>query len=343
MEQLLRIDSEITNRCNAACPLCARTGTFGAGVSEVLFKGGYKDLPLDVVDNILNSDSALHLKKWSYCGNYGDPFMHPKVYDIADKVASKDIKQIFDTNGGMRDKVFWSEMGKFKSLEINFAIDGLSDTNEIYRVKTNFNKIMENTEAFIKAGGKANWVFIVFSHNEHQVEEAKKLSKDLGFRNFEYKISTRGFNFNVDGGKPPEKPRTKEIKVHKKIQTSNEITIPKEKKFRLNEIIHKEVNCKAIYQNQFFVTPDPWILPCCYVHAEVAKRTHGVYKKDAEFFEFMINNKVKYDMNEDSFDDIVTSYRDNLPQLRSHWKSRRITICNKICGSNRANKTIRYN
>ena len=48
-------------------------------------------------------------------------------------------------------KEFWTEVCKLPGVAVNFAIDGLSDTNHIYRVKTNFDKIMINAEAFIKA------------------------------------------------------------------------------------------------------------------------------------------------------------------------------------------------
>ena len=47
MEVLHRIDSEITNRCNASCPLCPRTGsTCKSGVSEVVHKQGYRDIEI---------------------------------------------------------------------------------------------------------------------------------------------------------------------------------------------------------------------------------------------------------------------------------------------------------
>ena len=34
---------------------------------------------------------------------------------------------------------------------------------------------MTNAEAFIKAGGHADWVMIIFAHNEHQVDEANDI------------------------------------------------------------------------------------------------------------------------------------------------------------------------
>jgi hypothetical protein len=61
-----------------------------------------------------------------------------------------------------------------------------------------FKKIMQNAEAFIQAGGRARWDYIVFAHNEHQVEEAEALSKSMGFEKFQYKKSARFFS-NVSG------------------------------------------------------------------------------------------------------------------------------------------------
>ena len=56
------------------CPLCPRTGTFGAVVSEVVHKQGYRDTEIETITNILESKSATNLKHFSYCGNYGRSF-----------------------------------------------------------------------------------------------------------------------------------------------------------------------------------------------------------------------------------------------------------------------------
>ena len=33
---------------------------------------------------------------------------------------------------------------------------------------------------YIKAGGVARWEFLVFKHNQHQIEEARQLANELG-------------------------------------------------------------------------------------------------------------------------------------------------------------------
>ena len=49
------------------------------------------------------------------------------------------------------------------------------------------------------------------------------------------------------------------------------------------------------------------ILPCCHVHAEVAKNTYHMFllKPDSEFYNFLIDNDIKYDLDKYEFDEIV--------------------------------------
>jgi hypothetical protein len=72
-----------------------------------------------------------------------------------------------------------------------FSIDGLEDTNPVYRVNSNWNKLMSNVEAYISAGGSAHWDMLVYKHNQHQVDACEKLAKDMGFTWFRAKVSKR--------------------------------------------------------------------------------------------------------------------------------------------------------
>lgn len=54
---------------------------------------------------------------------------------------------------------------------------------------------MTNAKAFIDAGGRAEWDYLIFKHNEHQVDEAKELSNKMGFHSFVPKKS-----LGVDNG-----------------------------------------------------------------------------------------------------------------------------------------------
>ena len=97
---------------------------------------------------------------------------------------------VLNTNGGLRNTEFWKGMAQ-TGTRVIFAIDGLEDTNHLYRRNVKWNKVIENVESFIKAGGKAEWDFLVFKHNQHQILEANRLSKKLGFDEFKLLQSDR--------------------------------------------------------------------------------------------------------------------------------------------------------
>ena len=47
-----------------------------------------------------------------------------------------------------------------------------------------WDRIVENVKAFINAGGRARWQWIIMNHNEHQLQEAKAFAKEIGFAEF---------------------------------------------------------------------------------------------------------------------------------------------------------------
>ena len=115
-----------------------------------------------------------------FCGNHGDPMMHPNPMELVCQ-----FKQVtIDTNGSMGALKTYRQLAE-NGVDIWFSIDGLEDTNHIYRQDVVWDNIMERVDAFISAGGRATWKFIVFRHNMHQIDQARELSVELGFENFE--------------------------------------------------------------------------------------------------------------------------------------------------------------
>jgi MoaA/NifB/PqqE/SkfB family radical SAM enzyme len=129
------------------------------------------------------------------CGNFGDPILNNDLIPIISYIrnSNNQIKLDIHTNGGARSVAWWTELAKAMPEKhlVQFGIDGLEDTHHLYRVGTNFNKIINNAKAYISAGGKARWNFITFKHNEHQLEECRQLAKDLKFDSFYEKQTSR--------------------------------------------------------------------------------------------------------------------------------------------------------
>lgn len=185
---------EITTYCNAACPQCPRNIN-GSLINPYM---PLVHLESAVIDRSFDSDLCKRLRQVFFCGSYGDPIMHPDLLNILRNFRSKNsnLWLYMHTNGGVHQPDFWREIAQIMQGhgQIDFGIDGLSDTLDLYRRNVSWQKVIDNATAFIKAGGRAQWNFIVFEHNEHQVDAARDLAQRLGFHNFLARRTGRFFH-----------------------------------------------------------------------------------------------------------------------------------------------------
>lgn len=185
---------EITSYCNAACPQCPRNNN-GEGVNPRM---PLCHLGRDVIDRAFSTEMCARLRQIFFCGSYGDPIMHPNFLDILRDFRKKNptLWLYFHTNGGAHDPQYWTEIATIIAGygQIDFGIDGLEDTLHLYRRNVKYSRVIENARAFIQAGGRAQWNFIVFRHNEHQVEQVKQLGAQMGFFNVLIRKTGRFFN-----------------------------------------------------------------------------------------------------------------------------------------------------
>lgn len=185
---------EITTYCNAACPQCPRNIN-GHGINRRM---PLCHLEREVIDWAFPVDLCARLQQVFFCGSYGDPIMHPEMLDILGDFRSKHatLWLYMHTNGGVHDAGWWRELAQIMAGhgQIDFGIDGLEDTLALYRRNVSYHKVMTNAQAFIQAGGRAQWNFIVFRHNQHQVDQARQLAMDTGFHNFLTRKTGRFFN-----------------------------------------------------------------------------------------------------------------------------------------------------
>tara|TARA_B100000809_G_C15037668_1_gene494360 strand:- start:225 stop:1187 length:963 start_codon:yes stop_codon:yes gene_type:complete len=186
-----RIEVEISSYCNAKCLGCNRINFKEDGT---VWKNPNITYNLNLSVDFLEDKifSTTWFKDASYfitVGNNGDALANPEVADIFEKAREYNphINFGLHTNGSLGKKETFEHLAKLFSSQnglLEFAIDGLEDTNHYYRVGVEWNKIMENAQTFINAGGNAGWKFIPFKHNKHQIATAKQLSKQLGFNKF---------------------------------------------------------------------------------------------------------------------------------------------------------------
>jgi len=242
------VEIELSSRCNAGCPMCARTDN-----DMILSK--QRDISLEEFKVFFSPEFISKLKQFKFCGNFGDPMVAKDVVEIHKYICDNNpnIKLIMSTNGGLRTKKVWTELAKYyqnpNGSHIQFHIDGLEDTNHIYRKGVRWDRIMECADAFISARGIAVWYFIPFFHNEHQVEEAEQLARDMGFAEFVIKVSARFDSFD----KPFIGSRGERLYP------------PTADRFNIRGVqVRGELKCVSEIRKEIYV--DSWgrVFPCCW-------------------------------------------------------------------------------
>lgn len=152
-----------------------------------------------------------------------------------------------NTNGGLRDSKWWRELAEIMSDEkdyVIFSIDGLEDTNHIYRVNVNWSKVIDNVNTFITAGGNAHWDMLVFDHNKHQVKECEQLAQQLGFKWFRVKVSRRHDLAPINFLKTPDGWSNPTVNINK-----------------------GSISCQALNEQSFYISAHSVAYPCCYLGA----------------------------------------------------------------------------
>jgi len=177
--------------------MCARNIT-GKGLSHTFQPGSLSFVDFQTKIN----EHIAHLKKVLFCGNLGDPCADNNLLDKIRwlKNILPDCTVGINTNGSIQNITWWKQLAQLLPGVhdyVIFSIDGLEDTNHIYRVGAQWKKVMENAQSFIDAGGSAQWDMLVFDHNKHQIDSAKELADAMGFTWFRSKETDRWDQYSV--------------------------------------------------------------------------------------------------------------------------------------------------
>ena len=277
---------EITTYCNAACPQCPRN-TQGGPINPYL---PLVHLDRELIDSTFSVEHCGRIKQIFFCGSYGDPIMHPDFLDILQDFRNKNptLWLYIHTNGGVHDEKYWREIATIMNGygQIDFGFDGLEDTLHLYRRNVKYNTAMRNARAFINAGGRAQWNFIVFKHNEHQVEQARALSKEYGFFNFLARKTGRFYDHTNERAYPnwPVLDKNGNVKYRLEEPVNEEWQNPSVQKIEVLKTIHGSfkhylqqtpIRCDALLGNKVVITAEGLVLPCNFFE-------HNLY--DARFY-----------------------------------------------------------
>ena len=355
-ENLDWLQLDITARCNAMCLECSRNHD-GLTINSKIGKSDTWDMPIEMIQEVITPDMLKSsLKKIVFNGNFGDPCIHPNFLNISKYIldhAHDNLKVNISTNGAMFNNEYWAELGrmysKLKRHKIVFGIDGLEDTHHIYRRNTKYEDVMSHAKTFIDAGGKADWQFIIFDHNKHQVDEARKISKQMGFEELYFKGGfddnggARNFSKAVEesttGGKGAATKKNKAVELSVKsrpaFQEAQKIIAETKYRKATNYLDTAKISCQWYDTKGMYIEYDGTVWMCCWM-GDMHKNYNDKANKEYEFIANKYGTQFN-DLHHHSFDDILkheyfveyldktfNSTRDDPNTPRSH-------ICAKTC------------
>ena len=361
LENIESYEIEITSKCNARCPGCSRTLD---GETHPNLK--MLEISLDDFKNIFPR-IAIEGKRFGFSGVYGDPGMAKDIIPICEYLLENNCTRIYlDTNGGMQTKEFWSTLSalskksvdtspQLSRLVVRFNVDGFEKTNHLYRVNVNWDKLVENMTAYSQSGGIGHWQYIVFDHNEDDLDLARNFAKELGF-NFKVRRSSRnkrqipweGIQKKKENGKIKKdtvvvsttKDNLLHTKADEKYHLSKEINTISNTKFN-------DINCRLIHQRRVYISHDMKLWPCCWFgdiyHDNI--RT-SIFKSDRDKF-FKMEKQYGEDWNDVSSHSIqdILKHEYYEKTLQESWDTEHdlyVKRCVIECGGNGSRSKIEY-
>ena len=285
MYTIKKLHLEPTELCQAMCPMCDRVtldGELNPTVSNI-------SLSLHDVKDIFEKSFIQQLDEMYMCGNLGDPMMAPDCIEIFEyfREVNPNIYLSMNTNGGARKPEFWKKLANIVN-HVTFSIDGLEDTNGVYRKGVSWYNILNNVKEFINAGGKAKWDYLVFEHNEHQVELARKLSEELGFVEFRAKATNR-YDKERPAWQSYWRGRAAEvIRPPSQLQYQSEVVNnPLENRHQF------AISPKCVKNREIYVTATGHVFPCCWAHTSISSSQNILMEEKLDMQSMVAENDAK--------------------------------------------------
>lgn len=242
---------DVCNVCNLSCPLCP-TGYDALGRYQGMMS--FKEYK-----QILDKVKPYALVTSLY--NHGEPFLNKDIFNIIDYTSRSNIATNVSSNFNWPLKFDHKDIVRSGLEYLTISLDGTSqETYQKYRVRGDFKEVIENVKSVLavrKELGKKTpfmeWQFIVFKHNEHEMQRARELAEELGVDMLRF----------TSPGVPPELMSDREV---------SQKWMPENRAFwELNPAIVDtqgylfDQPCYYLYRSMAFY-PGGGVSPCCFTH-----------------------------------------------------------------------------
>ncbi|MDP1813790.1 MAG: SPASM domain-containing protein [Leadbetterella sp.] len=237
---------EPTTSCNLRCPECPsglRSFTRPTGMLETkLFENVITEL----------KDALMYLTFYFQ----GEPYLHKDFLEMVKFASNKGIYTSTSTNAHYLNYENAKATIKSGLDRVIISLDGTTqDTYQEYRIGGSLDKVIEGTKNLIAAKRELNsstphiiFQFLVVKPNEHQIAEAKDLSKTLGVDEIRFKTA-QIYDYENGSGLIPE--NDKYARYKKNTQGKYEIK---------NKLLN---HCWKMWHSAV-ITWDGLVVPCCF-------------------------------------------------------------------------------
>ena len=337
------MELELSSACNSFCPGCPRYVTNEDTLE--LFKNHNVNPQAHLTEEQLvpvfeNLEEGAMVE---IIGTVGDPFANPNIYNIIKRLyeINPKVDLSIHTNGSLQKPEVYEKLARFMNRatgwKIVFSIDGLEDTNHLYRIGVSWNKIMDNVKAFISKHGLAYWKFIEFPHNINQIEQARAMAKDLGFASFSTRENQADNDFiarTVHNGESTLTIVNQNFNDSKYYGPIDK-TLNKNKHLRWMPNFTGPMVPRCARAQYMHIRGDGKVFPCCHFAAQ----EHNV----TEYFRQEIRNVMSMndsnwnDLNHNHFNDIIS--HDNWKRVEQNFSSDDpCTACIFACDSGKQDR-----
>ena len=339
-ETIEELHVEVTNKCNAACPMCDRN--IHGGVDRP--GRGLSEWSLEDIKKVFTG--LPNLKFVYFCGTHGEPLASKNIFEAIKAAKDTGARMEMFTNGSLKNKTWWEKLVSIldKNDRITFGVDGI-ETNHLYRQNTDINKILENMKICCGADVKVRWDYLVFKHNEHEMEKCKKIAKEMGVNNFRFRRTARfdrhikypvfDKNFNVTHYlEPPEAEEYRHPSIQEMEMILEDLKMKGQRRFNMTDFEYEDrplpkdwkINCLYQEAKKIYVNNRMEVFPCCYI------------SDDNETFKILTNAELKYPRGELTLRDKTwTEILDHeyfSKQLVESWKKTNVPPrCIRVCSS----------
>ena len=240
------ISVEPTTSCNLRCPECPsglRSFTRPTGMLDMTF---FKNITDQLYRNVL------------YLVFYfqGEPFLNPQFLDMIRYASSRKIYTATSTNAHYLDDNTARKTVESGLDRLIISIDGTTqDIYSQYRIGGSLEKVLAGTKNIVAWKKKLDsprpylvFQFLVVHPNEHQIDDAKKLAKEIGVDSIVFKTA-QIYDFINGNTLIPEQTKYSRYKKNKNGKY---------------EIKNKLLNhCWKLWQTSV-ITWDGKMVPCCF-------------------------------------------------------------------------------